>query len=173
MPPLAILALLAVLLFIGRSSMTALATSPSGRAEIIRHEGIRYEPYRDAAGFWTIGIGHLIAPGDGVPRGTSGNPLPIDETFLMTLFETDLLHAENAVRRYVTVALTQGQFDALTDFVFNLGAGRFAQSTLLQLLNTGNYPAAAEEFKRWVYAGGVKVAGLETRRADNYRTFLT
>lgn len=149
-------------------------TSPQGRQAIIQHEGIRYEPYRDVAGYWTIGVGHLIVPGDGVPRDpTSGNPLPIDETLLMTLFETDLAHAEKAVNDYVFVPLTQNQFDALVDFVFNFGASRFATSTLRKLLNEGSYPQAAEEFKKWIHAGGVPVSGLIARRNDNYRTFLT
>jgi lysozyme len=114
----------------------------------------------------------LIVPGDGVPHDAAGTPQPIDETFVMTLFETDLAKAENAVNKNVAVTLTQGQYDALTDFVFNLGAGAFAASTLRTLLNTGNYPAAAEEFKRWIYAGGKQNPGLIARRDDNYRMFL-
>ena len=152
---------------------TRMQTSPQGRQAIIRHEGIRYEPYRDIAGYWTIGIGHLIVPGDGVPRDPiTGNPLPIDETMLMTLFETDLAHAEQAVNNYVFSPLTQNQFDALVDFVFNFGAERFKSSTLRRYLNEGNYPKAAEEFKKWIHAGGAVVPGLVARRDDNYRTFL-
>lgn len=152
---------------------TRLTTSPQGRQDIIRHEGIRYEPYKDAAGYWTVGIGHLIVPGDGVSRDATGTPLPIDETLLMTLFETDLKHAEDAVNGNVKVQLSSNQFDALVDFVFNLGAARFKSSTLLQKLNSGDYPGAADEFKRWVYAGGKKILGLAARRDDNYTTFLT
>lgn len=150
----------------------SMRTSPQGRNDIIRHEGIRYDPYQDSAGFWTVGIGHKIVPGDGVARDAAGNYLPIDETLLMTLFETDLMHAENAVRKHVRVPLTQGQFDALADFVYNLGAGAFAGSTLLRRLNEGDYPAAADEFKRWVYAGNMRISGLIERRKDNYRTFI-
>lgn len=171
--PVVLLALLAILLLLRQSSVGGtMRTSPQGRNAIIQHEGIRYEPYQDVAGYWTVGIGHLIVPGDGVPR-VAGVPQPIDETFLMSLFETDLAHAEEAVNRYVTVPLAQNQFDALTDFVFNFGPSRFAQSSLVRLINQGQYSAAAEEFKRWVNAGGVPVAGLIARRDDNYRTFLT
>ncbi len=153
-------------------------TSPAGRAEIIRHEGIRYVPYKDRGGKWTGGVGHLIVPGDGWPRDSAGNPLPIDETFLLTVFETDLGHAENAIRRNVRVPLTQGQFDALADFVFQEGSGKFVSSDLLALLNRGDYPAAAAEFKRWIYVTDedtgqkVQVAQLIERRGDNYAMFL-
>jgi lysozyme len=182
MLPLAILALLALLFIAGSSQIMPsligmMRTSPQGRNEIIRHEGIRYEPYRDTAGYWTIGVGHKIIPGDGVPH-INGIPQPIDETLLMTLFETDLNNAENAIRRHVRVPLSQGQFDALVDFIYQFGPGAFAGSTLLKTLNTGNYPGAAAEFKRWIYVTNpvtkVKAPdnGLIARRNDNVRTFL-
>jgi lysozyme len=183
MPPLAILALLAVLFLIGRSTVGNLSTgtmrtSNAGRQEIIRHEGIRYEAYRDSAGRWTIGVGHLVIPGDGLARDANGVPLPIDEAEVIRLFETDLTNAENAVRKHVSVPLTQGQFDALADFVYQFGAGTFASSTLLKFLNSGNYPGAANEFKRWIYvtnpATGIKEPsnGLIARRDDNFRMWL-
>jgi lysozyme len=74
--------------------------------------------------------------------------------------------AEKAVRKLVLVELTQGQFDALVDFVFNLGQGQLAKSTLLRLLNAGNYDGAGNELQRWVFAGGTKLAGLVRRRED-------
>ena len=172
------IALIAVGVFLvfGMVGMTAsgrMKTSPQGRRDIIRHEGIRYEPYKDSAGYWTIGIGHLVVPGDGVPRTTNGVPLPISEELMMTLFETDLSHAEIAILTNARVPLTQGQFDALTDWAFQFGAGKVRTSTLISKLNTGDYPGAAEEFKRWVYAGGVVNPGIVARREDNYTTFLT
>jgi lysozyme len=163
--------IVALVFMVPRMTQT-MRTSQQGRADIIRHEGIRYDPYKDVAGYWTVGIGHLIVPGDGVARDANGIPQPIDETLLMTLFETDLSHAEKAVNDSVYVPLTQNQFDALVDFVFNFGASRFSTSTLRRLLNEGSYPAAAAEFKKWIHAGGVPVPGLIARRNDNYNTFI-
>ena len=63
------------------------------------------------------------------------------------------------------VARTQGQFDALVSFAFNLGIGRLVRSTLLQTIRQGGSRGAIRrEFKRWVYAGGQRLRGLERRR---------
>jgi hypothetical protein len=89
----------------------------------------------------------------------------------------DLQIAEAAVKNYVQVELSQNQFDALTDFVYNLGAGNFHTSTLLRKLNAGDYVGAAAEFVRWNKA---KVAGkltplkgLTTRREWEAKLFRT
>jgi lysozyme len=60
--------------------------------------------------------------------------------------------------------LTQGQFDALVDFCFNLGAGRLQSSTLLRCLNAGRYDAAAEQLLLWDVASGEVNLGLKGRR---------
>jgi len=72
--------------------------------------------------------------------------------------------AEREVERLVKTPLSQGEFDALVDFVFNLGAGRLAGSTLLKELNAGRYEAVAAELLRWDHAGGVENVGLRARR---------
>lgn len=77
---------------------------------------------------------------------------------------SDIQWAENVVNNLVTVTLTQDEFDGLVDFVFNVGAGNFAKSTLLKLLNNSQYHDAAAQFDVWEYAHGVKVAGLLRRR---------
>jgi lysozyme len=76
----------------------------------------------------------------------------------------DVRDAEQAVERLVKVPLTQGQFDALVDFCFNLGAGRLATSTLLKVLNGARYDDAAEQLLRWDRAGGQENSGLKMRR---------
>jgi len=80
--------------------------------------------------------------------------------------------AQATVNQYVEVPLTQNQTNALTDFVYNVGAGNFSSSTLLALLNAGNYDGAAGEFAKWVFAGGVVAPGLEARRAAEAALFL-
>jgi lysozyme len=72
----------------------------------------------------------------------------------------------------VTVPLNDNQFAALVSFVYNLGAGALQESTLLGLLNGGNYNGAAEQFSRFVYAGGEVLQGLVTRRNAERALFL-
>jgi GH24 family phage-related lysozyme (muramidase) len=76
-------------------------------------------------------------------------PHGISETKAAQVLTGDLLDAEMSVTRLVRVALTQGQFDALVDFCFNVGMGKLAASTLLKYLNAGEYGAAADESLQW------------------------
>lgn len=119
-------------------------------------EGLRLQTYRDSAGVLTIGYGHT----SGVRPGQSITTAEADQMLV-----DDLDEAAEGVRRLVTVPLKQGQFDALCDFVFNLGAGRLMGSTLLRVLNRGDYGAAAAQFKFWVMGGGQVLPGLVKRRA--------
>ena len=81
----------------------------------------------------------------------------------------DVGEAERTVAHLVRVALTQGQFDALVDFCFNLGAGRLTTSSLLRELNAGHYEIAGEQLLRWDFAGGVVNSGLKARRLAEFR----
>jgi len=122
--------------------------------------------YRCPAGRWTIGYGHT----HGVKSGMTITPEEAEE-----LLVEDLKTAEASVERLVKVDLTQNQFDALVSFVFNLGHGNFANSTLLRKLNRGDYEEAAEEFVRWNKArvdGELKpLAGLTRRRTAEAALF--
>ena len=96
--------------------------------------------YLCPAGKWTIGYGSC--------KGVrSGMKITIEEAELR--LREDLRTAEADVKRYVTVPLTQGQYDALVSFVFNLGAGNFRSSTLLKKLNQGLYNDVPEQIMRW------------------------
>lgn len=131
--------------------------------DLIRHfEGCELTAYRDSGGLWTIGYGHTKNVHEGmiINRQTA-------EMYLTQDVNMAAAHVERAVK----VLLTQGQFDALVSFIFNLGAGRLQQSTLLKKLNAGDYGGAAEEFGKWVYANGEKAAGLVSRRAEEKRLF--
>lgn len=118
-------------------------------------EGCSLTAYQDAAGVWTIGYGHTIGvqPGDTCTQAQA-------EAWL----EQDVAGAVATVNQFVTVPLTQGQFDALVDFVFNLGATNFESSTLLKLLNEGDYAGAADQFVRWDHCNGEENVGLLARR---------
>lgn len=91
-------------------------------------------------------------------------PNGVSEPQAANLLAGDVSAAERAVGSLVKVALTQGQFDALVDFCFNLGAGRLKNSTLLRCLNGGRYAAAAEQLLLWDLAGGEVNLGLKGRR---------
>ena len=136
--------------------------SAAGLELLKKSEGFRDRTYADIAGFRTIGFGHRQGPGETYSNGIS---LSQAEKILAT----DILLAEVAVTRLVKVPLTQGQFDALVDFVFNLGAGRLAASTLLAYLNAGRYDAAAWQLLSWDHAGSREVAGLKVRREAEFR----
>jgi lysozyme len=131
--------------------------SAAGMELLKRSEGFRNRVYLDVAGFATIGYGHRLQHSDSFPNG-------ISELQAANLLACDVRNAEQAVQRLVKVSLTQGQFDALVDFTFNLGASRLSGSTLLQQLNKGRYDDAAEQLLRWDHAGGQEYAALKARR---------
>lgn len=137
----------------------------AGLALIKSFEGLRLEKYKDAVGKWTIGYGHLILPNESFPR-------PITEAEAEALLRADLQMTERGVHKLVTVDLNQNQFDALVSFTFNLGAGNLQTSTLLKLLNQGQYAQAADQFPRWNKAGGKVLAGLTRRREAERGLFL-
>jgi len=133
---------------------------------IKRSEGLSVKPYRDLAGFWTVGYGHKLTDAE-----LSAQPLSLAVIDEMLQADTDTACAQ--VHKLVTVPLSQGKLDALTDFVFNLGAGRLAGSTLLKLLNTGNYAAAGQELLKWDMAGGRVQPGLIARRKAELAMWVT
>lgn len=120
-------------------------------------EGCRLGPYQDVAGLWTIGIGHLIKPGETFIS-------PITEAQAEALLREDLALACSDVERAVNVPLNDNEYAALVSFTYNCGGGALRQSTLLKLLNAGDYHGANAEFPKWCRAGGKKVPGLLRRR---------
>jgi len=131
--------------------------SSQGLDLIKRSEGFRAQQYLDSAGHETIGYGHKIGLCESFPDG-------VTEERAAAILMNDVKQAEQAVDRLIHVPLTQGQFDALVDFCFNVGAGRLAASTLLGELNAGQYAHAGLQLLRWDYAGGSPSASLKTRR---------
>ena len=136
--------------------------SPQGLSLTKQFEGLRLTAYQDVAGVWTIGYGHT---GDVHPGQTITN----EQADALLL--SDMAVAIACVNHNVKVPLTQGQFAALCDFTFNEGIGNFTTSTLLRLLNTGDYTAAAQQFGKWDYAAGEVEPGLERRRAVEQAMF--
>lgn len=136
--------------------------SASGLELIKRSEGFRSKTYFDMAGFPTIGFGHRLDPHESFPEG-------VCEAEAEVILRWDVRKAEQEVTRLVKAPLKQGQFDALVDFVFNLGSGRLASSTLLLDLNAGKYEAAGAELLRWDHADGHEVGALKARRQAEYK----
>jgi lysozyme len=132
--------------------------SAAGLELLKNSEGFRNHVYLDVAGIPTIGYGHRLLHPDSFPNG-------ISEPQAANLLASDVRDAEQAVERLIKVPLSQGQFDALVDFCFNLGAARLASSTLLKCLNAGRYDDAAEQLLRWDHAAGEEVSSLKARRA--------
>jgi lysozyme len=135
--------------------------SATGMELLKRSEGFRSRVYLDVQGHPTIGYGHRLQHPETFPKG-------INEEQATGILRSDVQDAEQTVSRMVKAQLTQGQFDALVDFVFNLGSGRLAESTLLKDLNAGNYDAAAEQLLLWDHAGAREVAALKTRREAEF-----
>ncbi len=127
-----------------------------------RFEGCELKAYQDQGGVWTIGYGHTA----GVCEGMTETLQKAEDDLAR-----DIEQASVYVNLYVKVELTQDEFDALTDFVFNLGCENFKSSTLLQLLNEGKISQAAQQFDRWDRCGGTVVAGLLRRRSAEEELF--
>jgi len=138
--------------------------SPNCYKLIQRFEGFRPTAYKDAGGTWTIGWGHTHG-------AKVGDTCTHDQG--QTWLEDDVHAAVLAINVDVGVTLTQNQFDALVSLVFNIGAGAFRASTLLQKLNQRDFAMAAAEFTRWNKSGGRHLAGLLDRRLAEQQLFNT
>jgi len=136
--------------------------SDAGLDLIKRSEGCSLTAYKDSVGVWTIGYGHT--------RGVRPGDTCTDEQATQYLRD-DLESVYSDLDALVEVPLTQGQIDALSSFVFNLGGPALRGSTLLKLLNAGDYDAARKQFLRWDKAGGAPLAGLTKRRAAEAAMF--
>jgi lysozyme len=89
------------------------------------------------------------------------------------ILKADLARFEKGVATYCPVPLTQGMFDALVSFSFNVGLGTLQRSTLRSKLNRGDKAGAAEELLKYCLAGGKILKGLQNRRIDERAMFLS
>ncbi|WMD23083.1 lysozyme [Achromobacter seleniivolatilans] len=154
-------------------------TSEAGVSLIEHFESCRLKAYWDPHGkCWTIGWGHT---GLDVYEG-----LVITQAVADAMLAQDLIERENAVKKFfASVPLTRGEFDALVSFLYNVGPGKRGIKSGLFVLMSGqvstlarkvlarDYAGAAEEFPKWIYAGGVPLRGLERRRKAERQLFLT
>lgn len=149
-------------------------------ATIKHHEGVRFKPYLCPARLHTVGVGHVMYPDQA--------KLPLDQRSSVMLkpednrqftqeevdgiLRHDLDRFERGVERFCPVPLTQGQFDALVSFAFNVGLGTLQRSTLRQKVLRGDMEGAAEELLKYCMAGGKILKGLQNRRNDERALFL-
>jgi len=124
--------------------------------EMIKHfEGLELNAYQCAAGVWTIGYGHT----KDVQQG-----MVISENTANEMLVEELNEYESYITGLVTVELNQNQFDAMVSWVYNLGVGNLKASTLLKVLNAGDYAGVPAQMMRWNKAGGKVLEGLTRRR---------
>ena len=139
--------------------------SPSDKAlDLIRQfEGLRLAAYKCPAGVPTIGYG--------TTRGVKmGMTVTKDEA--EKLLQADVTPFSDRINKLVKVKLNQNQFDALVSFVYNVGSGAFADSTMLKLINQNLLDDAANQFIRWNRANGEVLTGLTRRRMAERDLFL-
>lgn len=150
--------------------------------EVIRHhEGVRTKPYQCPALLWTIGVGHVIDPNHARVPLAERKALPIPDGWNRTItmgevddiLKRDLATFERGVERFCPVPLTQGQFDALVSFSFNVGLGTLQRSTLRQKILRGDMEGAADEFLKYTIGGGKVLKGLVNRRNDERAMFVS
>lgn len=132
--------------------------------KIKEHEGLRLQAYLPTPNdVWTIGYGHT---------STAKRGMVITEEQAEALLRKDIAWVEDAINTKVVVPLNQNQYDALASLIYNIGAGAFSSSTLLRLLNMGDYEGAANQFPRWNKQKGKVLKGLTRRREEERQLFL-
>ena len=146
-------------------------TSQQGIDLIKKYEGVQKKAYKCPAGYWTIGVGHLITRDNVLPdqwKRTLNNK-EIDD-----LLRKDLLRFENGLSRLLPfVQLRQNQFDAFVSFCFNLGLGCFQRSTVRSALQRGDEERAINVLLAYCRAGGRVLLGLQRRRAAEANLFFS
>lgn len=139
-------------------------TSDKGIDLIKKYEGFRAKAYKCPSDKWTIGYGHTLNV-----KSTD----VIDKAQAEYFLRQDVEFAEKEVNRH-NLNINQNQFDALVSFVFNLGVGNFARSTLLRKIKSNpDDPTIRKEFERWVYVGGKILTGLIKRRKEEANLYFT
>ena len=141
-----------------RVSIATLALSASALVGIAVHEGYREAAYRPVPGdVPTIGFGTTA----GVQMGDRIEPV---QALVRKL--ADVQQFEGALKRCVRVPLHQHEYDAFLSLAYNIGSGAFCGSTLVRLLNQGQYAEACAQISRWTKFRGQDLPGLVKRRAE-------
>lgn len=133
---------------------------------------VNLDPYLCPAGVWTIGWGHTVR--DSIGRQVKGaenkkkahsiyqNGIAMEEA--ERLLAEDVLDFALAIDELINVEINDNQFCAMVSFAFNVGLGAFERSTMLRLLNKGEFDSVPSQIMRWTKAGGRELKGLKRRR---------
>lgn len=149
---------------ISRTSLAALTVSATAFVAIVVNEGYRDDAYIPVSGdVATIGFGTT----KNVRMGDTITP-----SMALVKALGDVQQSADAVKRCVKVDLSQNEFDAYVDLTYNIGAGAFCRSTLVKVLNQGNYVEACKQILRWDKFKGKPLAGLTKRRQAEYKTCI-
>jgi lysozyme len=138
--------------------------TPAGVALIKQFESCRLTSYQDGGGIWTIGWGHT----EGIKEGMTCTQEQAD-----AWFDQDIASISHIVNGLVPTTINTNQFSACVSLAYNIGTGRFAQSTLLQMIRGGNIQGASEQFPRWDRIDGSPDDGLLKRRLAEQQLFNT
>jgi len=127
-------------------------TSTKGLLALMNHEGVVLQSYRDSVGVWTIGVGHTASAG--APKPSPDLKITLKQA--VDLFRKDVGKYEARVNKWITVPISQNEFDALTSFDYNTGgiryrtkSGKWKCASLVNSLNGGDRKKAAREFLNW------------------------
>ena len=140
--------------------------------KLIKHfEGVRNRPYHDAIGLWTVGVGHLIEGGKSLPKSWNRT---FTESEIDDILRKDLARFERGVTMLFPVSyrFTQGMYDSLVSFSFNLGLGTLQRSTVRSALLRNDKNMAGESLLKYCRAGGKILKGLQLRRQAEYRLLM-
>lgn len=143
--------------------VSQLRVSADGIKFIKRWEGLYLKAYYDPVGVLTIGYGHTNLSGVG-PKVVPGMSLKNEDEADRILRDVLAKVYEPELRKRIKVNLTQGQWDALVSWIYNLGGSNFAKSTMLKRINAGRINDVPAEIMKWNKAGGRVFKGLTNRR---------
>lgn len=145
---------------------------PKGIQLVKEFEGYRSRLYNDAVGYCTIGYGHLIKKSR--CNGTEPREFrpSITEQKGEELLLIDMRWAKYSVQKSIRASLTDGQYAALVDFVFNVGSGNFQKSSIVRYVNANQHHKVPNQLKRWVKARKRILPGLVRRRGREIALYL-
>ena len=120
-------------------------------------EGCKLTSYKCPAGIGTIGYGQT----KGIKEGMGWTQNQADEDLVKTALEV-----LNRAIKYspLLASVNMEKQAAIADFIYNLGVGNYATSTLKKKVDVGDWVSAASEIKRWDKAAGKVLKGLTVRR---------
>jgi len=145
----------------GESSSTIpTPTSSSGgmddvKAMVMQHEGVRYEPYQDTKGLWTVGVGHLME-GKGKIKPEMRR---YSHEEVMNLFDSDFAHHKKIAEQTPGYGkANEAGKGAFVDLAFNMGKWWPKWPNTSDALNQGNFTLAANELQnsKWYSQVGAR-----------------